>query len=295
MRSSLQRIQTAQEHPVKYFNSFVFSGYFCSLGVVKQPGVKFTAHIILVPRLRMSRTTPLLPVYAFMICTETLRLLPGWCSGDSVDLCSGDDRFEPSSLEPPLSRPRVFMLVPRVCYDSFLPNLFQFTIHQSLYHRRYMDLVWETDRVWTDLRIWNRIGAVEKGSIVLSDWRFERKGSLWKRVSVRIILKWILIKVPNNCILSAVWRAWNVLCHPEGRARMGGEVCENRWLKSTFWPRNKEARITPRNLINDQTIICIIHHTCAIMGWNKKKSILLCECNMKSVCDFCETTRVCLL
>ena len=110
MRSSLQRIQTAQEHSVKYFNSFVFSGYFGWLGLVKQPGVKLTALLILVPRLRMSRTIPLLPVYAFMTCTGTLYLLPG----DSVDLYSGDDRFEPSSLEPPLSRPRVFMLVPRV-------------------------------------------------------------------------------------------------------------------------------------------------------------------------------------
>jgi hypothetical protein len=220
----------------------------------------------------MSGTIPVLPVYAFMACTGSLYLLPSWCSGDSIDLYSGDDRFEPSPLETPLTRPRVFMLVPRVCYDSFLPNLFQFVIHQSLYHRRCMDLVWETERVWIALRNWSQMGAREKGSIVISDWRFERRGSLWKRISVRIILKWTLIKVHNNSILSAAWWAWNVLSHPERRARMGGEVCENRGLKNIFWPKNKEARITPRNVISDQTSICIIHHICDIMEWNTERN-----------------------
>lgn len=152
--------------------------------------------------------------------------------------------------------------------ESATTASFRMFSNSSFYHPRYMDLVWETDRVWSHM------GAREKGNIVISDWRFERKGSLWKRISVRMILKWILIKVPDNCILSAVWRAWKVLSPPEGRARMGGEVFEIRRLKSIFWPRNKEARITPRFLINDQTIICIIHHIYDIMEWNNnnKKS-----------------------
>jgi hypothetical protein len=31
------------------------------------------------------------------------------------------------------------------------------------------------------------MGAREKGSTVISDWRFERKGSLWKRINIKII------------------------------------------------------------------------------------------------------------
>jgi hypothetical protein len=173
------------------------------------------------------------PLYAFTACTWTLYLLPSWCSGNSIDLYSGDDQFE-YPLEPRLSWPTVFMfltvppdkfcLVPRVYHDSFLLNLFQFIFHQSLYGRRYMGLVWETDGMSTLTKLKSH-GPSEKGSTVISVRRFERKVSLWKGVNGRIILRWILIKVLNNYILSTVCWAWNVFSHPEGRSKVEGGTC----------------------------------------------------------------------
>jgi hypothetical protein len=62
----LQNVQTSPgAHPVFFFNGYRgFHGY-------SGWGVKLTTHLHLVPRLRMIGAMPLLPLYAFMVWTET--------------------------------------------------------------------------------------------------------------------------------------------------------------------------------------------------------------------------------
>jgi hypothetical protein len=70
--------------------------YFCTMGTGSYPGVKLTTHPLLVPRSRMTRSIPLLPIWAFGAWCElyllTLFISPPEITGWRIHIWSSQLR-----------------------------------------------------------------------------------------------------------------------------------------------------------------------------------------------------------